>query len=161
MAWADILVECGALRAIVWATRPCGDHAANNRLHDQRFRSETMGLFDGISSMISNAASGGEGAPLAEQLMGVLQQHGIDGASGLVAHLQQSGLGEHIASWTGSGENLPISSDQIESALGSPIVASLAAKFGIDPSQVNALLSQHLPGIVTQAAASDDETPTA
>lgn len=119
-----------------------------------------MGLFDGISSMISNAAGGGESAPLAEQFMGVLQQHGIDGASGLIAHLQQSGLGEHLASWTGNGENLPISSDQIESALGSPVVASLAAKFGVDPSQVGALLSQHLPGIVSQAAASGDDTPT-
>jgi len=108
-----------------------------------------MGLFDGISSMFSNAVSGETSGPMAEQMMGVLQSHGIDGVSGLVSQFEQSGLGEHVASWVGDGQNLPVSPDQIESALGSPAIASIAAKFGVDPSQASQLISQHLPGIIS------------
>jgi len=107
-----------------------------------------MGLFDGISNMISGAL-GGQTGPLAQDFMGVLQQHGVDGVSGLVSQFEQSGLGAHVASWVGDGENLPISADQVEAALGSPAIASIAAKFGVDPSQASQMISQHLPGIIS------------
>jgi uncharacterized protein YidB (DUF937 family) len=108
-----------------------------------------MGLFDGISNLISNAVSGGASGPMADQVMGVLQSHGIDGVSGLVSQFEQAGLGEHVASWIGDGQNLPVSPDQIESALGSPAIASIAETFGVDPSQASQLISQHLPGIIS------------
>lgn len=108
-----------------------------------------MGLFDGISNLFSNAEAGAPTGPMADQVMGVLQQHGINGVSGLVSQFEQSGLGEHVASWIGDGQNLPVSPDQIESALGSPAIASIAAKFGVDPSQASQLISQHLPGIIS------------
>ena len=69
-------------------------------------------------------------------------------SSGLAAQFQQSGLGDQVHSWIGSGQNLPISPDQIQSVLGSPMIASIAAKFGIDPTMATQLLSQHLPGLV-------------
>jgi uncharacterized protein YidB (DUF937 family) len=108
-----------------------------------------MGLFDGISSMIGNALSGGGAGPIADEFMGVLQQHGVDGVSGLVSQFEQSGLGAHVQSWIGEGQNLPVSPDQIEQALGSPAIASIAAKFGVDPEQAKQMISQHLPGIIS------------
>jgi uncharacterized protein YidB (DUF937 family) len=107
-----------------------------------------MGLFDGLSSMIGNALGGGNSGGVADEFMGVLQQHGVDGVSGLVSKFEQSGLGEHVASWVGNGQNLPVSPDDIENALGSPAIASIAAKFGVDPDQAKQMISQHLPGII-------------
>lgn len=103
-----------------------------------------MGLFDDISRM-----TGGGG--IAGQLMGVLDQHGISGVSGIVQQFEQSGLGDHAASWVGNGENLPVSADQVRQALGNPVVESIAGKFGIDTNQAAQLISQHLPAAVDQA----------
>jgi len=107
-----------------------------------------MGLFDGLTNMFTSAMSGGNTGQVADDVMGVLQQHGINGVSGLVSQFEQTGLGAHVASWVGDGENLPITPDQVQAALGSPAIESIAAKFGIDPSQASAMISQHLPAIV-------------
>ena len=111
-----------------------------------------MGLFDGIASKIFGELSGGETGPVADQVMSALQQHGIGDASGLVSQLEQSGLGAHVASWMSEGQNLPITPDQVQAALGTPAIASIAAKFGVDPDTASQMLSQHLPAIVSHLA---------
>lgn len=108
-----------------------------------------MGLLDSITNAIRGALSGGETGPVAEQVMSALQQHGVGDVSGLVSQLEQSGLGAHVTSWVGEGQNLPITTDQVESALGAPAIASIAAKLGIDPATASQMLSQHLPAIVS------------
>ncbi|HET9147537.1 MAG TPA: YidB family protein [Acetobacteraceae bacterium] len=112
-----------------------------------------MGLFDDISRM-----AGGGG--IAGELMGVLDQHGISGVSGIVQQFEQSGMGNHAASWVGNGENLPVSADQVRQALGNPVVESIARKFGIDTNQAAQLISQHLPDAVDQATP-DGQVPEA
>jgi uncharacterized protein YidB (DUF937 family) len=110
-----------------------------------------MGLFDNISGMIGQLLSGGGGTSLVTgQVMEVLQQHGINGVPGLVAQFEQAGLGTQAASWVGNGENLPVSGADIESALGGPVLASIAERFGIDPEQAKQLIAQHLPNVVDQ-----------
>lgn len=107
-----------------------------------------MGLLDGLVGLVQSQGGSEVAAQLAQHLPDVLGQHGIDGVQGLTDKLSQGGLGAQIASWTGSGQNLPVSADQIQQALGSPMVASLAQKFGVDPAQASQLLSQHLPQII-------------
>jgi uncharacterized protein YidB (DUF937 family) len=111
-----------------------------------------MGLFDAITRTIFGELSGSETGPVADQVMSALQQHGIGDASGLVSQLEQSGLGAHVASWVNEGQNLPITPDQVQAALGTPAIASIAAKFGVDPETASQMLSQHLPGIVSHLA---------
>lgn len=115
-----------------------------------------MGLFDGISSMITGALGSSGASPVTDQLMGVLQEHGVSGMTGLISHFEQAGLGEHMASWVGTGENLPIDAASIQAALGMPIVASIAAKLGVDPATATQLLAQHLPNIVNGATPGGD-----
>jgi uncharacterized protein YidB (DUF937 family) len=112
-----------------------------------------MGLFDQISGMVSSAFGGGDasGGDIQAQVMNVLQQHGIDGMSGVMQQFEQSGMGAHVASWIGNGQNLPVSGDQVQQALGSPVIASIAERFGIDPTTAANLLAQHLPAAVDQA----------
>ena len=109
-----------------------------------------MGLFDNISSMIGQALSGAGTSLVTGQVMEVLQRHGIEGVSGLVAQFEQTGFGAQAASWVGNGENLPIAAEDVESALGAPVLAAIADRFGIDPEQAKQLIAQHLPAVVDQ-----------
>ena len=70
------------------------------------------------------------------------------GLDGLVQSFQQKGLGDVVSSWVSSGQNLPISADQITHVLGSDAVKNMAAKAGISPDQVSTQLSSLLPGLI-------------
>jgi uncharacterized protein YidB (DUF937 family) len=110
-----------------------------------------MGLFDSVVGSVLNNMGGGNGAQggdIMQMIMGLLQQNG--GLAGLVEMFNKSGLSQQAASWVGSGDNLPISADQISSALGSGPLADLANKFGIDPQQLSGSLAQYLPDVVNQ-----------
>jgi uncharacterized protein YidB (DUF937 family) len=101
-----------------------------------------MGFLDEASQLLSSSGSGGI-TQLAQELV---SQNG--GIQGLLDNLSQGGLSQHVASWVGGGQNLPISADEIQQVLGSEQVQALAGRLGIDPQQVSSLLSQHLPGII-------------
>ncbi len=98
-----------------------------------------MGLLDGL-------IGGAVGAEMVTVVNGLIEKHG--GVKGLVAQVQQQGLGPTIQSWVGNGENLPITPEQIHKALGSDTVQQLAAKLGIPPDQLAAKLSEILPQAV-------------
>ena len=70
------------------------------------------------------------------------------GLSGLLQNFHDKGLGELVTSWVGTGQNLPISADQIEYVLGSEQVQQLAAKLGIRSGVVSSQLAQLLPTVV-------------
>jgi len=70
------------------------------------------------------------------------------GLSGLVQSFHDKGLGGVAASWVGTGQNLPISADQIQHVLGSDQVKQLAAQAGISPDAAGTALSQLLPTLV-------------
>ncbi len=78
-------------------------------------------------------------------------QHG--GLQGLINSFKENGLGATVQSWIGTGHNLPISPEQVQAALGSEYVQSLAQKFGISTET----LSTHLATILPQAV--DHLTP--
>ena len=103
-----------------------------------------MGLLDGIMG-------GVVGAGATALVRNYIDNHG--GISGVVAQLEATGLGEQVKSWVGTGTNLPISTSQIQQALGSGKVAELAAQFGLPADKVSEFLAQHLPSAV------DDATP--
>jgi uncharacterized protein YidB (DUF937 family) len=95
-----------------------------------------MGMFDGL-------LGGVVGAEMATVVNGLIEKHG--GIQGIVAQLEQQGLGGTVRSWVGTGANQPISADQIHQAFGSDAVKQLAAKVGMTPEDLAAKLSQILP----------------
>lgn len=110
-----------------------------------------MGLFDSVVGSVMNNMGGGAqagGGDIMQMVLSLIQQNG--GLAGLVEMFNTSGLSQHAASWVGTGENLPVSADQISSALGSGPLADLASRFGIDPSQLSGSLAQYLPEVVNQ-----------
>jgi uncharacterized protein YidB (DUF937 family) len=70
------------------------------------------------------------------------------GLSGLVQQFHDKGLGGLMSSWVGTGQNLPISAEQIQHVLGSAQVKELAAKAGISPETASSHLAQLLPTLV-------------
>ncbi|HEV2714646.1 MAG TPA: YidB family protein [Terriglobales bacterium] len=72
----------------------------------------------------------------------------LGGLGGLLSKLQQGGLGNAANSWVGSGQNQPVSPNQLGSALGPSIIKMLAQKSGLSEEEITKQLSQVLPGIV-------------
>ena len=109
-----------------------------------------MGLLDEIVGKITGLMGHGEGeqSGLLEAVMQMLDNKWSGGLGGLVQSFQEKGLGGVISSWVGTGENLPVSAEQIQQVLGSDTVQNLAAKAGIAPEEVSGKLAEFLPGIV-------------
>jgi len=95
-----------------------------------------MGLFDGL-------LGGVVGAEMATVVNGLIEKHG--GVQGIVAQLEQQGLGSTVRSWVGTGANQAITPDQIHQAFGSDTVKQIAARLNMTPEDLAARLSQVLP----------------
>jgi uncharacterized protein YidB (DUF937 family) len=119
-----------------------------------------MGLFDSILSAVSaKSGASGEANPLIGIVGGLLAQSG--GLQGLANKFSQSGQGNAFASWVGMGENQPISSDQIQKALGSQEVSAIAARMGVDPAVASTFLAEYLPKIVDKLTPAGKIDPAA
>jgi len=83
-------------------------------------------------------------------LLGYINSPQVGGISGLQQLFQQKGLGGIISSWIGTGQNLPISTEQLQSVPHCEAVQNIVAKTGMDQAQVASVLSQMLPHVVDQ-----------
>jgi len=100
--------------------------------------------------------SGGDPAQAAAvmgTMMELLQQKG--GLGGVLDMFRASGLGAQADSWASPGPNAPVSGDQVEQALGGPIVNVIAQKLGLSPEQAKATLAQLVPAIASRMAAEE------
>ena len=109
-----------------------------------------MGILD---SLESSGILGQLGAAVLPAVLSeVLGSGGQGGLNAIVAKLQQAGLGNQVSSWLGSGQNLPITADQIKQVLGSDVVRQIAAKYNIPVDQISEVLAHQLPIAVDQAS---------
>jgi uncharacterized protein YidB (DUF937 family) len=102
----------------------------------------------GILGNILGAAGGGDRRPGA--ILGDLLGSQGDGLNGVIQAFEKGGLGDVARSWVGTGANLPISAEQIESVLGSGPIADIAARLGVDPKQAATQVSAMLPQLIDQ-----------
>jgi uncharacterized protein YidB (DUF937 family) len=72
----------------------------------------------------------------------------LGGLGGLLNKLQQGGLGNETKSWVGSGQNQPVSPNQLGQALGPNIIKTLSQMTGVSEDDLSKQLSQILPGVV-------------
>jgi uncharacterized protein YidB (DUF937 family) len=105
-----------------------------------------MGLFDEVLAMsgVSGSAQEQQHSGALSAIMGYINSPQVGGISGLQQMFQQRGLSGVFSSWVGSGQNLPISADQLHSGG----LEQVAAKAGIDPSQLTSMMSTLLPNMV-------------
>src|SRR5690242_296379 len=104
-----------------------------------------MGLFDDLGEALKGVLGQVEAAAVPALISTALAKTNLGNLNGLANQLQQGGLGSQVQSWLGSGENMPITPDQLRAALGNDQVKQLAAHFGVPIDQALNLLAQHLP----------------
>lgn len=95
-----------------------------------------MGLLDGVLGGIV----GGE---MVSVVNGLIQKHG--GVQGIISQFEQQGFGATVKSWVGTGDNQPITADQVHKTFGADILQQLGAKIGLSSQDLAAKLSTVLP----------------
>lgn len=108
-----------------------------------------MGLLDGLQTIVGDALNG-KPVDLMAAAGQIFQNAG--GLDGIVSQLNQAGLREQVSSWIGTGSNLPVSEDQIKTALSSETLRNLAQSFGVDINQLPQILAEHLPKMIGTAS---------
>ena len=113
------------------------------------------GLGGMLGQVLGNAgggggAGGGGQAALIAAVLGMLSQNGSAGGGlgALLEKFQQGGLGDVAGSWVSTGQNLPVSPNQVQDVLGSDLLGQLAGQLGMNPQDASAQLSQWLPDVV-------------
>ena len=105
-----------------------------------------MGFLDEMASKaVANA--GGSSNPVVSAVLQLIQNQ-PGGISGLLQQFHEKGLGELVNSWVSTGQNLPVSPDQVQHVLGTEQVQQVAAKAGIPAQLASSKLAEFLPMIV-------------
>jgi uncharacterized protein YidB (DUF937 family) len=115
-----------------------------------------MGLLDSVLGAALGGQQGGAtqgaGGIDPQMIVGVVGAliNNAGGLSGILARLQQGGLAEAAQSWVSTGANLPVSGEQLGSALGPDLMGQIAQQFGGDAQQASGALAQLLPQLIDQ-----------
>lgn len=70
------------------------------------------------------------------------------GLQGLMERFQEAGLGNVISSWIGSGENVPVTAEQMEQVLGEGHLQQISEETGLPEHDVADRLSDMLPDLI-------------
>jgi uncharacterized protein YidB (DUF937 family) len=114
-----------------------------------------MGLLDSVIGALGQGGGGGGGGGMQGQLLNVVvgmlgNDSGGGGLGGLVSQFNKSGMGDVIASWISTGQNMPVTGDQLSQVLGGDAIANIAKQLGVSQGDAAGQLSQMLPQIVDQ-----------
>ena len=106
-----------------------------------------MSLLDTVMDTVSGkTGTTPQTNPLVGLIGNIFTQSG--GLQGMMTKFNQAGLGGVFSSWVGTGQNQPITSEQIQQILGSDQVKALAGQLGMDPAQISRLMAEQLPKVV-------------
>ena len=107
-----------------------------------------------VAALLAQRAGGAGGAGAAGGLGGlggIGAAGGLGGLAGLAEQFQRGGLGDVMNSWIGTGQNLPISPDQLGGVLGGDLLGELTRHTGMGQDDLLGQLSQVLPQMVDRA----------
>ena len=109
-----------------------------------------MGILDGLLGLMGGTQQGQ--SPLLQMAAQLIQQNG--GLPGLINKFQEAGLGQQAGSWVSTGQNMPITADQLQQVLGSGQIGQIAQQLGLSHGEAGNGLAQALPQLI------DKLTPT-
>ena len=105
-----------------------------------------MGFLDEMATK-AVASAGGSSNPIVSAVLQLIQNQ-PGGISGLLRQFHEKGLGDLVNSWVSTGQNLPVSPDQVQHVLGTEQVQQVAASAGIPAQLASSKLAEFLPMIV-------------
>lgn len=106
-----------------------------------------MDMFDVVKAGLGGLGAGGGQANALSAVLGLLGGNS-GGLGGLVQAFQKQGLGDVVGSWVSTGQNLPISADQIGKVFGPQQLSQFASQAGLAPDAAGATLASLLPQLV-------------
>ena len=108
-----------------------------------------MGLMDTITGLMGKS---GGGKDMMSQLSTMLTGKGGDGMglSRLMDQFKGAGLGDKAESWVGTGENQPLSPDEVEKAIGADRLAKMSKETGKSVDELKKGLSTAIPESVNK-----------
>src|SRR5262245_43730613 len=127
------MVWCGSHRMMAAVVTATGE------------KEKVMGLFDSLGGALKGVLGDVEAAAVPELISAVLAKTDLASLQGIVAKLQEGGLGDQVRSWLGGGANLPVTADQLRAALGNAQVQEIARHLGLPVDSALQLLAEHLP----------------
>jgi uncharacterized protein YidB (DUF937 family) len=92
------------------------------------------------------------GRPAAPSFSDILASSGFGSLGGLVEKLSNGGLNQQVKSWIGTGENMPVTTDQLRGALGDQPAQKMGQQAGIPAERILQILAQYLPAAIDQAS---------
>jgi uncharacterized protein YidB (DUF937 family) len=108
-----------------------------------------MGLLDQVIGGLTGKLTGsGDQNNLLESVIGLINNPETGGLAGLVQSFKDKGLGNAISSWISTGENLPVSGDQIQQVINSEKIQQIAGKLGLSGEEVSNVLAGMLPKVI-------------
>jgi uncharacterized protein YidB (DUF937 family) len=108
----------------------------------------------GILGRLLGALSGSEqenAGAVHGALQDVLGLNQSGGLGGLLQQFQSSGMGQHMQSWIGNGQNLPITAEEVQQVLSNDQVQALLQRTGLPIQALMPLVAKILPHAVDQA----------
>ena len=110
-----------------------------------------MGIFDaiikGVGSQLLGGSESAQGG-LMEHVLGLVNNPNNGGLGGLIQMFSNKGLGDAMTSWVSTGENQPVSGEQLTSVFGNNMIQGIAQKLGISGEDVQSGLAALLPQVI-------------
>ena len=108
-----------------------------------------MGLLDEVISMVASGSGGqAQHASALAAIISYVNSPQVGGIAGLQKMFHDGGLGSIFTSWVGSGQNLPVSADQLQNVLHGGALQQAAQQSGLNVSQLTGMMSALLPHLV-------------
>jgi uncharacterized protein YidB (DUF937 family) len=121
-----------------------------------------MGVLDELLGGLTGQPAGGQrGNTLLDLATAVIQGH-PGGLAGLLQQFTAAGLDREASSWVSTGQNLPLSAEQLAQVLGQGNVRTLGEKFNLSQESASSGLASLLPALIdhlTPKGQVDPETP--
>jgi uncharacterized protein YidB (DUF937 family) len=120
-----------------------------------------------LGQILQSVLGGGQQGQ-ASPITGILQQvmavrdGDNQGVAAIISKFQSAGLGQHVQSWVGTGQNVPVSADQVGQVFSPEQIEGWAQQAGTTPDALRGVLAEALPHLidhVTPGGAVPDQTP--
>jgi uncharacterized protein YidB (DUF937 family) len=112
-----------------------------------------------MSSILGGLMGGAGGSnPLLKMLLPMLLGGGgvggamgkLGGLGGLMSAFNGAGMGDKAQSWVSTGENHPLSGDEVHAALGDDVINQMADESGLPQEEVKSGVASMLPNLISQ-----------
>jgi uncharacterized protein YidB (DUF937 family) len=122
------------------------------------------GLLGQLLASLTGQSSGAQQGNALLDLVTALIQNQPGGLAGLLQQFTAAGLGREASSWVSTGQNMPISAEQIAQVLGQGNVRTMGQKFNLSEDSASSGLASLLPAVIdhlTPQGQVDSETSLA